>query len=241
MMMTAPPDRLDALETRLGYRFSDRELLARALRHGSASSAWTEGSYQRLEFLGDAVLNHAVAELLYATFPDHDEGRLSRIKAQLTRSKTLASKALEFGLDTVVELGASEEKSGGRRRRTLMEDVFEAIVGAMALDGGWAAARAFVRRVFAEDLESLDERQLVLADPKTALQEAAQARRLPLPDYREIEHFGPDHQRRWVFELVWNGLPLTRGEGKTKREAQEDAARKGLTALGLVPPAPQTG
>lgn len=231
------PDPLQELQARLGYRFSSRELLARALRHGSASTASDAGSYQRLEFLGDAVLGHAVAEMLYTSFPDHPEGRLTRMKAQLTRSRTLAAKALELGLDTLVEVGPSEEKAGGRRRRTLMEDVFEAVLGAIALDGGWEAARAFVGRVFSGDLPRLDDRLLMLADPKTALQEAAQARHLPLPEYREIEHRGPDHRRSWVFEVLWNGTPLARGEGSSKREAQEAAAQRGLDILGLVPPA----
>ncbi|NOZ79461.1 MAG: ribonuclease III [Acidobacteria bacterium] len=234
-MGTVPPDPLGELESRLGYVFFDRALLARALRHGSAASASDAGSYQRLEFLGDAVLGHAVAHLVYRAFPDRAEGGLTRMKAQLTRSATLAAKALELGLDAVVELGPSEEKAGGRRRRTLMEDVFEAVVGAMALDGGWEAAQGFVERMFGADLAHMDDRSLVRADPKTALQEAAQGRGLPLPEYREVEHQGPDHRRHWVFEVVWNGAPLARGEGSSKREAQQEAALRALDILGLVP------
>ena len=235
VMDTTLSDPFDDLQLRLGYVFSGRDLLARALRHGSAAAAGDAGSYQRLEFLGDAVLGHAVAQLLYTTFPDRAEGGLTRMKAQLTRSETLAAKALDLGLDQVVELGPSEEKTGGRRRRTLMEDVFEAVVGAMALDGGWETVQAFVERVFAADLGRLDDQSLLRADPKTALQEAAQGRRLPLPEYREVEHVGPDHRRYWIFEVVWNGEPLARGEGSTKREAQQGAALRALEILGLVP------
>jgi ribonuclease III, bacterial len=226
---------LEALQQRLGYVFAEPDLLARALRHGSAAAATGEGSYQRLEFLGDAVLGHAVADLLFRTYPGRDEGDLTRMKAQLIRSESLAAKAEALGLGEAVELGRGEELTGGRRRRALLEDVFEAVVGALALDGGWEVARELVERIFAPDLEALDERALALADPKTTLQEAAQARRLPLPEYREVGAQGPDHSPRWVFDVVWDGEPLARGEGRTKREAQQEAARRALYRLGLVP------
>ena len=237
-MSTPPrPGGLEALEERLGHRFADRELLARALRHGSAASSWSEGSYQRLEFLGDAVLGHAVARLVYERFPGADEGMLTRTKAYLIRSETLSAVAVELGLDAAVELGASEESGGGRYRAALLEDVFEAVVGALELDGGWDAARRFVESVFAPRLEDLDEETLRLADPKSALQEAAQARRLPLPGYRLVrEATGPDHAPLWIYEVIWDGEVIARGEGPNKRAAQSQAARRALYRLGLAKP-----
>ncbi|MCP4898208.1 MAG: ribonuclease III [bacterium] len=228
-------DFLNELERRLGYSFEDRGLLEQALRHGSSTQASQHGSYERLEFLGDAVLGHAVAELLYHLEPDGDQGDLTRIRSYLTRSSTLAAKAQELDLDRFIEIGLGEEAAGGRNRQALLEDTFEAIVGALAVDGGWGVALDFVESVFAEDLQRMDARTLVLGDPKTALQEAAQARGLGLPDYREIASQGPDHQRLWVFKVIWDGSELARGEGKSKREAQQHAARRALIRLGLVP------
>ncbi len=224
---------LEALEGRLGHRFSDRGRLEQALRHGSAADP--RGSYQRLEFLGDAVLGHAVARMVYERFPGGDEGLLTRMKAYLIRSESLASLAVGLGLDALVQLGRSEESGGGRYRAALLEDVFEAVVGALELDGGWEAADRFVRSVLGPVLEGLDEETLRLADPKSALQEEAQARRLPLPEYRLVRSgTGPDHAPLWVYEVVWNGEPIARGEGPNKRAAQTQAARRALYLLGLA-------
>jgi ribonuclease-3 len=134
-----------------------------------------------------------------------------------------------------VDLGRSEEASRGRERYALLEDVFEAAVGALFLDGGWDAAFDFVARQFEDDLDELDERTLTLANPKTALQEAAQGRGLPVPEYREVGATGPSHRRMWAFEVWWNGEEIARGEGRSKREAQQQAARRALIRLGLVP------
>ncbi len=224
---------LDTLEDDLGYCFADRGLLEEALRHGSARDDGRP-SYQRLEFLGDAVLGYAVALLLFEAHPAADEGRLTRMKSLLTRSSTLAAKAAELGLEAMATVGRSEELAGGRRRAALLEDLFEAVVGAMALDGGWEAALGFVQRCFADDLDELDETVLKLADAKSALQEAAQARGLPLPDYLQVGAGGPSHRTVWAFEVAWDGEVVARGEGPTKRDAQQQAARRALKRLGLV-------
>lgn len=223
------------LEAILGHEFQDRDLLRRAVRHGSATTAIDAGSYQRLEFLGDAVLGHALALMLYERFPDLDQGGLTRMRAHLARSSTLSEVAALLGLDRFVELGPSEQMSRGRERYSLLEDVFEAVIGAIALDGGWQAAFDFVHRQFSSELEDLDERTLTLANPKTALQEEAQARGLPVPEYREVGVTGPDHSRRWVFDVLWAGEEIARGEGSSKRKAQQRAARRALIRLGLVP------
>jgi ribonuclease-3 len=228
------PDPLDELEQILNYKFRDREILLRALRHGSAETAVGEGSYQRLEFYGDAVLGHAIALLLFHQFPQGDQGYLTRMRSHLARAETLSQKSSLIGLDGFVEVGPSEHVSHGRERYTLLEDIYEAIIGAIAIDGGWEAALGFIREQFGDDIEGLDERTLTLANPKTALQEAAQADGLPVPEYRQVGSSGPDHQRLWAFEVVWDGGTVARGEGRTKREAQQQAARRALVRLGIV-------
>lgn len=234
-MMTNSDEALEQLEEILGHHFRDRDLLRMALRHGSAATAQRRGSYQRLEFLGDAVIGHAVAQLLFEAFPGDDQGMLTRKRVHLVRSERLAERAALLGLDGWVEVGPSEEKSRGRERSAMLEDLFEAVVGAIALDGGWDEAYAFVGDQFAEDLGGLDERTLALADPKSSLQEAAQARGLPLPEYRKVAVSGPDHSRRWAYEVIFDGDEIARGEGVSKREAQQQAARRALVRLGLVP------
>ena len=228
-------DQLDELEAIVGHTFEDRDLLRQAVRHGSASTATDGGSYQRLEFLGDAVLGHALALMLYESFPDLDQGDLTRMRAHLARSSSLSEVASLLGLERFVELGPSEETSRGRERHSLLEDVFEAIVGAISLDGGWQAAYRFVVTQFSAELEDLDERTLTLANPKTALQEEAQARGLSVPEYRQVGVTGPDHSRMWVVDVVWDGEVIARGEGRSKRRAQKRAARRALIRLGLVP------
>jgi ribonuclease-3 len=226
---------LEQLEEILGHRFGDRELLRTALRHGSAAAAQEQGSYQRLEFLGDAVIGHAAARVLFDEFPDDDQGLLTRKRVHLVRSERLAERAALLGLDGWVEVGPSEEKGRGRERTAMLEDLFEAVVGAIVLDGGWQAAKDFVAQQFADELGGLDERTLALADPKSSLQEAAQARGLPLPVYRSDGVTGPDHRRLWSYVVVFDGEEIARGEGVSKREAQQQAARRALVRLGLVP------
>jgi ribonuclease-3 len=234
-MATTNDDRFDELEDLLGHRFENRNLLRRALRHGSALTAQERGSYQRLEFLGDAVIGHAVAQILFEEFPDDDQGQLTRKRVHLVRSERLAERAALLGLDGWVVLGPSEELAKGRERSALLEDLFEAVAGAIFLDGGWGAALGFIHDQFADDLDSLDERTLALADPKSSLQEIAQARGLPLPEYRKVGVSGPDHRRLWVYDVIWDGEEVARGEGVSKREAQHQAARRALIRLGLVP------
>jgi ribonuclease-3 len=235
MMATNAEDRFDELEKLLGHQFENRNLLRRALRHGSAVTAQERGSYQRLEFLGDAVIGHAVAQILFEEFPEDDQGQLTRKRVHLVRSERLAERAALLGLDGWVVLGPSEELAKGRERSALLEDLFEAVVGAIFLDGGWEAALDFVHDQFSDDLENLDERTLALADPKSSLQEVAQARGMPLPEYRRVGVSGPDHRRLWVYDVIWDGEEVARGEGVSKREAQHQAARRALIRLGLLP------
>jgi len=229
-------DILAELEVLVDHRFADRSVLARAMRHGSATRAALDGSYERLEFLGDAVLGLAVGRMLFDWFPTSDQGALTRMRALLTRSSTLAGKARELGLERMVETGPSEGADNGLVRRALLEDVLEALVGAVFLDGGFEPAFRFVARLFADDLERLDETTLRLADPKTALQEAAQGQGLALPRYHSVSSHGPDHRPRWVVEVEWDGQVLASGEGSSKRAAQSRAALRALVRLGLIDP-----
>jgi ribonuclease-3 len=226
---------LAELEERLDYSFDNPEILQRALRHGSSVASDLAGSYQRLEFLGDAVLGHAVALMLFKRFPNDDQGDLTRKRTHLVRSERLAERASLLGLDGWVEVGQSLERGGGRESTNLLEDVFEAVIGAIALDGGWSEAQAFITRQLGDEVDGLDERTLMLANPKSALQEAAQAEGLPLPEYKLVRLGGTDHVRNWVYVVTWNGEDLARGEGRSKRSAQQRAARRALVRLGLVP------
>ena len=228
-------DPLNDLEEQLGYRFRDLELLRQALRHGSAVGGSHRRSYQRLEFLGDAVLGHAIVELLFERFPERDEGDLTKMKAYLVRSEKLAELAALLGLDGYVEMGWSEERAGGNRRTALLEDVLEAVIGALSLDGGWEVARGFVEELFEREIRDLDDATLRLADPKSALFEAAQARQLPQPEFRLVQE-GGGSGRPWAFELIWDGKTVARGEGPTKKAAQAQACRRALIRLGLVNP-----
>jgi ribonuclease III len=226
---------LAELEERIGYEFQNPEILQRALRHGSSVASDFAGSYQRLEFLGDAVLGHVVALMLFERFPKDDQGDLTRKRTHLVRSERLAERAALLGLDGWIEVGQSLERGGGRESKNLLEDVFEAVVGAIAIDGGWEEARAFITRQLGDEVDGLDERTLMLANPKSALQEAAQAGGMPLPEYKLIRKGGTDHMRKWVYTVTWDDEVIARGEGRSKRGAQQRAARRALVRLGLVP------
>ncbi|MBZ5588014.1 MAG: ribonuclease III [Acidobacteriia bacterium] len=218
------------LQRALGYRFADTELLEQALRHRSAAHEQGVPSFERLEFLGDAALSHAVAALLFARWADATEGQLTRARAALVREGTLASLAERLGLPAALELGSGldVENPGA----ALLADALEAVLGAVLLDGGWRAFRAAIARSFAPLLASLDPAQLPLEEPKSTLQELAQRHGNPLPVYREVEVRGPAHRQVFVFEVELDGHVIGWGEGSSKKAAQQEAARNALEALG---------
>lgn len=220
---------LAALEHALGYHFTRHELLAEALRHRSAAYEQGVASSERLEFLGDAALSHAVAALLFERWPRASEGELTRARAALVRERTLARLADQLGIPDALDL------SGGLERRhpgaALLADALEAVLGALLLDGGWRAFRAAARRLFLPMLEELEPEALPLEEPKSTLQEMAQRQGLPLPAYREAEVLGPAHSRIFVFEVEFAGRVVGRGEGSSKRAAQQAAARAALKAI----------
>jgi ribonuclease-3 len=227
--MDEPPN-LASLAERLGHRFERLELLAAAVTHRSfANERGTGENYERLEFLGDAVLGLLTAEWLYERYPEIPEGELSKLKSQLVRTKALVVHAQRLGLGEVLRLGVGEERSGGRDKASLLEDAMEAVLGAIWLDGGVDAARRLVRSCLEHAME---KRETILrADAKTRLQEAVQARGWPLPQYQVSAEEGPDHSKRFHVDCVVRGEILGRGDGRSKKQAQQRAAAEALTAL----------
>jgi ribonuclease-3 len=222
---------LTDFESRLGHRFGDRSIAIRALTHKSYFHETREsspGDNETYEFLGDAVLGFVIGDALFRRFPELDEGALSKIKAFMVSAPALAAKARISGLGEMLLLGVGEEKSGGRRKDSLLANVFEAVVAAVYLDGGIEAARDLILRTFATDLERIDSRDLLFQDYKTALQEIAQARGLPLPEYRVVDEYGPDHEKRFVVEVGFDAEISAKGEGSSKKEAQQQAAKEAL-------------
>lgn len=223
-------DGLAAFEERIGYTFLDREILIRALTHKSYSHEAKNGSprdNETYEFLGDSVLGFVMGDLLFHRFPDLDEGALSKMKAFLVSANSLAEKARAFGMGEVLFLGVGEEKSGGRKKDSLLANLFEAMLAAVYLDGGIGPVRHLIERSFTPHLEAIDEDDLLFQDYKTALQERAQGNGLPLPEYSVVEEVGPDHDKRFIVEVKVGSL-VTRGEGSSKKEAQQQAARHAL-------------
>jgi ribonuclease-3 len=236
-----PPvsDPLAELERRLGYRFHDRGLLEAALTHRShAQETGGAVQYERLEFLGDAVLGLAAAERLYRGLPAEAEGELSRLKAWVVSAESLARHAEALGLGELLRLGVGEERTGGRRKRSLLADALEALFGAVYLDGGPTAALALLAPYLEGALAADPGRA---GDAKTRLQEAAQARSWELPAYRIAGESGPDHAKRFEVEVLVRGEIAGRGEGRSKKEAQQAAAAAALAALDSSEPPEAAG
>jgi ribonuclease-3 len=239
------------LEERLGLKFSRPELLDRALTHSSAvpelrasqndSSPWKPSGLtgslannERLEFLGDAVLELLTSEYLLNTFPDWNEGQLSKSRARLVNAHSLETAARRLQLGDHLRLGRGEEKTGGRDKQTLLADAFEAVLAAVYLDAGLPAAREMLRRtLFEQALDGGDER-IDESDRKSALQELLQARGQTPAEYRVAGESGPDHQKTFQIEVWVDGERLASAEGSTKKEAEQRAARKALALLELA-------
>ena len=225
------------LERRIDYRFRDAALLEQALTHRSRANEDDEegADNESLEFLGDAVLGFLVAELLFREFPAFDEGQKSKMKAALVSTAALARAAERIALGSYLRLGRGEEKTGGRQKPALLADAFEALVAALYLDGGLEHVRAFVERELAAALDDVRESAVLGQDYKSALQERLQAANAPLPVYRQIGTVGPDHRKRFEVEVLVAGDPLARGEGGSKKEAEQEAARFALERLSAPP------
>jgi ribonuclease III len=222
-------DELERLAHRLEHRFRDLELLDRALRHSSYAHENPESgpSNEQLEFLGDAVLALTVSTLLLARFPESSEGDLSRGRAALVNARQLATLARRLGLGTHLWLGRGEERQGGREKPSLLADALEAVLAAVYLDGGLEAAADLTERWFRPLLEAA----LPWQDFKTALQELTQARYKTSPSYHLLAESGPGHARLFQVEVRLKEVPLAQGEGRSKKQAAQAAARLALEIL----------
>jgi ribonuclease-3 len=223
-----------SLEERIGYRFTGPALLDSALSHISALKGARSrvGSYQRLEFLGDHVLGLVISDMLFRAFPRADEGELSRRLADLVRKETCAEIARAIDLGAAIRLGASEANAGARTRPAILADVCEALIGAVYLDGGFAAAEALIGRLWQVRMKTKAE---PARDPKTVLQEWAQGRGLPTPAYREIARSGPDHDPQFRVAVQLPHLAPAEGSGRSKRAAEQAAAAAMMKREGVKP------
>jgi ribonuclease-3 len=220
----------DALQLRAGHRFADVGLLRRALTHRSHSAEHNE----RLEFLGDAVLSLAISGLLYEHFSGSDEGDLTRVRAHLVREDSLHRVALQLGLPELLFLSDGEARGGGAQRPSILADALEALIGAAFLDGGFVAARNVVAQLFGEIIATTDKGSWS-KDAKTELQEWLQARHLAVPAYRIVATRGQAHAQTFEVECAVAALGLAElGEGRSRRIAEQEAARRMLVALGEV-------
>jgi len=228
------PATLGRLEERLGYTFRDRALLEQALTHSSFAfeNQGQEGApidchYERLEYLGDAVIDLIASDLLIRRFGDAPEGALSRLRAGLVNADRLSGLARALDLGEAMRLGRGEESTGGRDKPSILADAYEAVFGAIYMDGGYDAAYAAAAGAFVALIDALPMAEL-LGDYKTPLQERVQARFRSTPVYRVIAEHGPDHSKNFEIEVWVDGRPWARGAGRSKKEAEQEAARRAL-------------
>lgn len=220
---------MQSLESRIAYKFRNSLLLAEALTHPSLAYETQRPHFdnQRLEYLGDAVLQLVLTEHLYHRFPQFNEGLLTKLRSRLVSRPTLYSYAKEIHLGDYLLMGRGEEASGGRNRSSTLADAFEALIGAIYLDGGIEAAKAFIIRHCKRELECVHDTPEEL-NPKGELQEILQAISPRSPTYIIISEEGPDHKKAFVSKVIWEGIELGVGGGHSKKEAEITAARDAL-------------
>jgi ribonuclease-3 len=228
---------LSELEQKIGYGFRSRALLDRALTHRSYANERTEENCRHneaLEFLGDSVLGLVVSSWLLSLFPELSEGKLSKMKAYLVSEASLVDLAENLDLGHYLLLNRGEEKTGGRRKRALLADAYEALIGVLYLDGGLENAGRFLRREMRDKVACIDPSSMIGSDYKSALQEHLQAAGAPVPEYVLVAALGPDHRRTFRVELRVGGQTLALGEGRTIKLAQQEAARSSLAEPDLI-------
>ena len=223
---------LAELQNRLGHAFRDEALLRLALTHPSVAHDANAPlpHNQRLEFLGDSVLGLVLSRELYEKFPDADEGALTKSRAKLVNAASLAAHGRTLGLGGHLILSRGEENTGGRERASALADAFEALLGAIFMDGGFEVAREFVLREFAAEIDEL-ALSSVIENPKGELQELLQAKSPDAPVYQLISAEGPDHDRQFLCAVLHDGAELARGAGKSKKAAESEAALAALKIL----------
>jgi ribonuclease-3 len=225
---------LEPLEKAIGYSFRSKELLRQALTHKSfryEQSLPLGTDNENLEFLGDAILGFIVSKLLHQLLPTVEVGTLAKMKSYLVSSKTLSLLAKKLKLGDYFFLSKGEEKTKGRKKKSLLENSFEALIAAIYLDGGLAAADKFIESQFNNLIEDVILEREEFRDFKSMLQEHLRALKLTDPHYRIIKQIGPDHKKRYLVELLINDQPIAQAEGKSKKEAEELTAKRGLELL----------
>jgi ribonuclease III len=233
---------LEPLERTIGYRFRDRGLLEHALTHRSRVHEDASGGVfdnESMEFLGDSVLGFVIADMLFRQFPQHNEGQKSKLKAMIVSATALARLAEKIELGEFLILGRGEEKTGGRRKHAIIADCYEALIAAIYLDGGIEPTRGFVERQFAELIEEAKRTGAQTAfteDYKSALQEWLQSHDHGLPAYRLAAEIGPAHRRRFEVEVLVGGEPIAMAEGRSKKDAAQQAAKLALEKLAIPDP-----
>jgi len=224
---------LDEIERLIGHRFKDPLILVQSLKHRSYTHVYEEGdgsSNERLEFLGDSVLNLVVTDYLYLKFPSEKEGKLSQLKSLLVSKKFLSSKAREVGLGNYILLSEAESASGGRHRTSILSDTLEALIGAIYLDGGFGPAKHFLRKCVLKDVNDLirDEK---FVNYKSMLLEYLQGKQGKQPEYSVMSEEGPEHRKVFTVDVSLGRRRLGRGRGESKKEAQQMAAKEALRKL----------
>lgn len=233
--VTASRDPLRVVENAIGHVFAEPELLVRALSHRSwinAQGGDPIDSNERLEFLGDAVLDLVITDYLYLTRLDEDEGKLSKIKSLVVSAKVLAEVARPLGIGNHILLSRSEEKAGGGERESILADAWESLIGAIYLDAGYGAAEAFLHRTLVPRLSEFME-DAALANYKSALLEHAQSKGIGPPRYEVEKTSGPEHGKKYHIRVVIQGEVWGRGSGLSKKDAEQAAARKALDSRGI--------
>lgn len=220
---------MNPLEERIGYKFRNSLLLAEALTHSSISLERKNYPFdnQRLEFLGDAVLQLVVTEHLYKMFPDFSEGTLTKLRTRIVSRAGLKNHAVSIGLGSYLMMGRGEDASGGRLRASTLSDAFEALIGALYLDGGYFVVRDFIIRETREDFELMAAEPDEI-NPKGRLQELLQSIAPTAPVYEMISQSGPEHQKTFFCRVVWEGIELAQGAGRSKKQAEVAAATLAL-------------
>lgn len=226
-------EKLDRAQVICGHSFNDIDLLRSAITHPSAVEGEpVSASYERLEFLGDSILGSVVALVLFKTYGEFDEGKLTRLKVSLVSGATLSEVGRDLGIDQVIILGASEQGTGARGMHSALENVYEALVGALYLDGGWEAAEAFIMRTLKPHLAT--ERAEHPSNPKSYLQECVQSNRMNPPEYKVVGEEGPAHQPTFTAVALVDGIRRGRGTGSSKKEAEAAAALDALDRMGYT-------
>lgn len=229
-------EKVNKLEKILKIKIQNKELLKKALIHSSYTKENEISSlenYERLEFLGDAILKLCISDYLYKTFPDYNEGQLSKIRSVVVSDNILADLAMQTGISKLIIMGKREEKSGGRDKKSILACAFEAILGAYYLDGKYHELVKYLEELFKSIIKEVDV-NFEKFNAKAVLQEYTQSQNKKTPEYKILEEIGPEHDKIFLVEVRFRDEILATGQGKTKKDAEQDAAYKACQKLGVI-------